>query len=101
PYLTSSCWHGVTTVVIGNCGYTFAPCGEDGPAYLTALLAEVEEMPRALLETELPWSWRSFGDYLARLDGRLGLNVAALVGHSAVRHAVMGNTAYERAATEA
>src|SRR5262245_48874028 len=98
PYFTSSSWHGVTTVVIGNCGYTFAPCGDGGQDYLTSLLAEVEEMPRALLDAVLPWGWRSFGDYLGRLEGRLGLNIAALVGHSAVRHAVMGEAAYERAA---
>ena len=54
------------------------------------MMAKVEGMPLPALETGVPWSWRSFGDYLGALDGRVGLNVGFLVGHCAMRRNVMG-----------
>lgn len=98
---TPSPWHGVTTVVIGNCGFTVAPCRPEHRETLMRLLAFVEGMPLATLRAGLPWSWTGFPAYLEALERRgLGVNVAALVGHSAVRVEVMGEAAMERAATE-
>jgi N-acyl-D-amino-acid deacylase len=100
PYATSSCFHGVTSVVAGNCGYSIAPCAPHDHAYLTALFAKVEGMTPSTLECGLPWDWESFPSYLEALDARLGINLACYVGHSALRRYVMGEAASERAASE-
>ena len=92
PALSPSSFHGITTVVCGNCGYSIAPLTGD-PAdsdYLMRMLARVEGMPIESLAAGVPWNWRSFGEYLAALDGTLALNTAFFVGHSALRRAVMG-----------
>jgi N-acyl-D-amino-acid deacylase len=99
PYGTSSCYHGVTSVVAGNCGYSIAPCARQDHAYLTALFAKVEGMTPSALEHGLPWDWDSFPSYLDALDRRLGINAACYVGHSALRRFVMGDAASEREAT--
>lgn len=98
PYATSSCFHGVTSVVTGNCGYSIAPCRKDDHEYLIALFAKVEGFSANLLKTALPWDWDSFPSYLDALDSRLGINAACYVGHSALRRFVMGDAASERAA---
>ena len=100
PLASCSIWHGVTTVVMGNCGFTLAPVRQEDQGYTVRSLARVEEMDRSALESTLPWSWESFGGYLEALDGHLGVNVLAMVGHSAVRRYVMGPEASEREATE-
>lgn len=100
PTLTSSCWHGVTSVVIGNCGFTLAPCRPEDRSFLMSLLARVEDMSSAALAAGLDWSWVEFEEYLARINRGLGLNLAAFVGHSALRRFVMGEAASERAASE-
>jgi N-acyl-D-amino-acid deacylase len=101
PACTSSCWHGVTTVVIGNCGYGLAPCRPDKRAHLIRMMLELEDMPTALLEAGLDWSFTTFPEYLARIEGlKPSVNVAAYVGHSPIRIDVMGDAAYERAANE-
>jgi N-acyl-D-aspartate/D-glutamate deacylase len=95
PLLTPSIHHGVTTVIAGNCGFTLAPLSED-PAdtdYLIRMLSRVEGMPLAALREGVKPDWRSFGEYLARLDGHLALNTAFLVGHSTLRRVVMGERA--------
>jgi N-acyl-D-aspartate/D-glutamate deacylase len=93
-------WHGVTTVVMGNCGFTLAPCKPEHRETLMRLLSFVEGMPLDTLRAALPWSWESFPSFLDALDRNgVGPNVAAFVGHSAVRVAVMGADAVERAAT--
>jgi N-acyl-D-aspartate/D-glutamate deacylase len=98
PFGTSSCYHGVTSVVAGNCGYSIAPCRKEDHAYMTALFAKVEGMTPSVLEQGLPWDWDSFPSYLDALDKRLGINMACYVGHSALRRFVMGDAASERAA---
>ena len=99
PFGTSSCYHGVTSVVAGNCGYSIAPCATADHGYLTALFAKVEGMTPSVLEQGLPWDWDSFPSFLEALDTRLGINMACYVGHSALRRFVMREAASERAAT--
>jgi N-acyl-D-amino-acid deacylase len=91
PLGTPSCWHGVTSVVMGNCGVTFAPCRPDDRAYLAELMESVEDIPRSAILDALPWDWVSYGEYLDTME-RLpkGPNVGGMVGHCAVRHHVMG-----------
>jgi N-acyl-D-aspartate/D-glutamate deacylase len=101
PVLSPSPFHGVTTVVGGNCGFSIAPLVPEAGPYLMRMLARVEGMPLESLETGVPWDWRSFGDYLDRLEGRLAVNAGFLVGHSAIRRVVMGEAAVGQEASEA
>ena len=91
PVATSSCWHGVTSVVLGNCGVTFAPCKPEDREYLAELMESVEDIPAASILDGLSWHWKTYGEYLGELD-RLpkGVNVGGMVGHCAVRHWAMG-----------
>ena len=91
PIGTSSCWHGVTSVVMGNCGVTFAPCRPEDRSYLAELMESVEDIPRDAILGGLPWDWVTYGEYLGSM-GRLpkGPNVGGMVGHCAVRHHAMG-----------
>jgi N-acyl-D-aspartate/D-glutamate deacylase len=100
PHATPSNLHGVTTVMAGNCGFTLAPLAAGDAAYLQRMMARVEGMPLAALETGLAWDWESFGDYLGRLEGNIGLNVGFLVGHCALRRVVMGSDAVGNEATD-
>jgi N-acyl-D-aspartate/D-glutamate deacylase len=93
PTLSPSCYHGVTTVVGGFCGFSIAPLTPEAAGYIKPMLARVEGMPLETLEAAVPWDWASFGDFLARLDGRIGLNAGFFVGHSAIRRIVMGDRA--------
>jgi len=98
--LTPSCWHGVTTVVMGNCGFTIAPCRAADRELLMRMLLYVEGMPTEALRAGIEWEWETFPEYLDTLERwRPGLNLAVFVGHSAVRYYVMGAAAAERAAT--
>jgi len=99
PLATPSCWHGVTTVLAGNCGFTLAPARPPDVAWLAGMLSRVEGMSRAALATGLRFDGGGFGDYWRRFDGRIGVNVGSFVGHSAVRRWVMGDDASERPAT--
>src|SRR5438093_1648873 len=100
PFATPSPWHGVTTVVTGNCGFTIAPCRTADRETLMRLLLFVEGMPLETLRAGIVWAWDDFDGYLRALEGQgVGPNVAAFVGHSAVRYRVMGPAAVERAAT--
>jgi len=100
PFASCSSWHGVTTVVMGNCGFTLAPCREADRLTLMRMLTCVEGMPLEALTRGVRWDWETFGQYLEGVD-RLGpwTNVGCFIGHSAVRQYVMGEAAWEREAT--
>ena len=95
PLPTSSCWHGVTSAVLGNCGVTFAPVRHGQREFLAEIMESVEDIPRAAILDGLPWDWRGYGDYLAWLD-RIpkGINVGGMVGHVALRVAAMDERAF-------
>ena len=100
PALTPSCFHGVTTVVAGNCGFSIAPTRAEHRNLIARTLENVEDMDVPTLEAGIDWDFTTFPEYLASVERRgLGLNFAAYVGHTALRLFVMGTDAYERAAT--
>jgi N-acyl-D-amino-acid deacylase len=91
PLLAPSCWHGVTTVAMGNCGVGFAPAHADRHDWLIGLLEGVEDIPGTALAEGLPWGWESFPEYLDVLGSqRRVLDIGAHVPHAAVRTYVMG-----------
>ena len=93
PAAASSSKHGVTSVMAGNCGFTLAPIAAKDADYTRRMMAKVEGMPLAALESGVPWNWSTFGEYLDRLDGNIGVNAGFLVGHCALRRNVMGDEA--------
>jgi len=94
--------HGVTTVVTGNCGFGIAPCGDGAEEYLLRCLEAVEEIPYEATRDGVPFGWSNFASYLDALDSLdLGVNVAALVPHSPLRHSAMGERASSEEATDA
>src|SRR2546421_2012295 len=100
PLLTSSPWHGVTTVVMGNCGVGVAPVKPATRDILLHDLVNVEAIPYEVMQAGIDWQWESYGEYLAAIDRRgLGINVAALVPLTPLRHYVMGEASFERQAT--
>jgi N-acyl-D-aspartate/D-glutamate deacylase len=99
PLATSSCFHGVTTLIPGNCGLSLAPCRPQDRDNVIGSFVRVEAMPSQVLRQAVKWEWTSFPQYLDRLQEKLGVNVAALMGHCAVRQFVMGEESSERAAT--
>jgi N-acyl-D-amino-acid deacylase len=91
PLLTPSCWHGVTTVVTGNCGVGFAPVAPDRREWLIGLMEGVEDIPGSALSAGIRWEWESFPEYLDAVERRpLAVDVGAHVPHGAVRAYVMG-----------
>ncbi|MGE4650316.1 MAG: amidohydrolase family protein [Myxococcota bacterium] len=101
PALTPSCFHGVATVVAGNCGFTVAPTRPEHRETIALTLENVEDMNPATLAEGIPWDFETFPEYLASVERRgTLLNYAVYVGHTALRLFHMGDAAYERAATE-
>src|SRR6478735_8581108 len=102
PLPTSSCWHGVTSVVLGNCGVTFAPVKPGDREFLAEMMESVEDIPRDAILDGLPWDWSTYGEYLGWLD-RIdkGLNVGGMVGHCAVRIAAMGERSLDESPASA
>ncbi len=96
--LTPSCWHGVTTAVLGNCGVGFAPVRPDGHTELIELMEGVEDIPGTALSEGIRWDWESFPEYLDALE-RLprALDIGTHVPHAAVRAYVMGDRALDDA----
>ena len=97
----SSCWHGVTSAVMGNCGFTLAPVRADERALVVRNLERAEDIDPAALAAGIDWSFETFPEYLDAVD-RLpkGINFAANIGHSALRTWAMGERAFEEEATE-
>jgi N-acyl-D-amino-acid deacylase len=102
PLGTSSCWHGITSVVMGNCGFSLAPCAEKDKAMVMRNLERAEDISPEAMEAGIKWSWTTFPEYLDAVD-RLpkGINYAAYMGHSALRTYVMGARAFTDEATPA
>src|SRR5262245_6951911 len=101
PLGTSSCWHGITSVVMGNCGFTLAPCAKENKHLVVRNLQRAEDIPPAAMEAGIQWRWTTYPEFLDCLDSLpKGINYAGYVGHSAVRTYVMGERAFEQAASE-
>jgi N-acyl-D-amino-acid deacylase len=99
PALTPSCFHGVTTVIAGNCGFSLAPTRPEHHDLIARTLENVEDMDVDALAAGVPWDFATFPEYLDSVARRgVGLNYAAYIGHTALRLFVMGDDAYERAA---
>ncbi|MDA8043928.1 MAG: amidohydrolase family protein [Actinomycetota bacterium] len=91
PYCTPSSLYGITSVFAGNCGFSIAPLGDGDGGYMRRLLAEVEAIPVEALEKGVPWSWKSFAEYLDAVErARPAVNIGFMAGHSAIRRAVLG-----------
>ena len=95
-----SCWHGVTTVIMGNCGFALAPCRPEEREWFARCLTAVEDIPTESMLTGIDWTWETFPEYLATVD-RLpkAINYGAYIGHSALRMYVMGKRALSETAT--
>ena len=99
PYATMSCFHGVTTVVAGNCGFSVAPCRRADTQFLKDIFASVEDMDPIAL-SGVRWDrFETFAEFLRSLKGNLGINFACYIGHSNLRRWVMGEDCYRRSAT--
>jgi len=95
-----SCWHGVTSVVMGNCGFSLAPCAEKDKLLVIRNLERAEDISPAAMEAGIKWSWKSFPQYLDAVDKLpKGINYTAYVGHSALRTFVMGERAFTEEAS--
>jgi N-acyl-D-aspartate/D-glutamate deacylase len=101
PYGTCSCWHGITTVVMGNCGFTLAPCSSKDKHLVIRNLERAEDISAEAMDAGIEWSWTTYREFLETLE-RLpkGINYSGYLGHSALRTYVMGERAFEGAASE-
>jgi N-acyl-D-amino-acid deacylase len=97
---TPSIEHGVTTVVTGNCSLSLAPVHPEGIAKVISMFEVIEDIKKRTFDAAVPFSWETFPEYLDHIRENLGINVGALIGHSAIRLYVMGEDAQKRAATQ-
>ncbi len=96
PLMSSSCWHGVTSVVMGNCGMTFAPVRPGQAEVLAGLMESVEDIPASAILDGLSWDWETYGDYLDTIDPLpKGINAGGYVGDVALRAYVAGDASCE------
>jgi N-acyl-D-aspartate/D-glutamate deacylase len=101
PLGTCSCWHGITTVVMGNCGFTLAPCAKEDRHLVIRNLQRAEDISLEAMEAGIEWTWKTFAEFLDTVDGLpKGINYSGYMGHSALRTYVMGERAFEEAASE-
>ena len=98
--VTPSSWHGVTTIVMGNCGVGFAPVRPGTENELVELMESVEDIPGTALHEGIPWGWQTFAEYLDVIDTPYAIDVAAQAPHVAIRHFVMGERCYDDATAE-
>jgi N-acyl-D-aspartate/D-glutamate deacylase len=101
PYGTCSCWHGITSVVMGNCGFTLAPCSSKDKHLVIRNLERAEDISAEAMDAGIEWSWTTYREFLETLE-RLpkGINYSGYLGHSALRTYVMGERAFDSPATE-
>jgi N-acyl-D-aspartate/D-glutamate deacylase len=101
PLGTSSCWHGITSVVMGNCGFTLAPCAAKDKHLVVRNLQRAEDIPPQAMEAGIEWRWTTFPEFLDCLESLpKGINYAGYIGHSALRTYVMGERAFGEPASE-
>ena len=101
PLGSCSCWHGVTSVVMSNCGFALAPCKPADRDWYARCLSAVEDIPTEAMAAGIDWTWETFPEYLATVE-RLpkAINYGMYIGHSALRMYVMGKRAFREKATE-
>ena len=101
PLGSCSCWHGVTSVIMSNCGFALAPCKPEDRDWYARCLSAVEDIPTAAMAAGIDWTWETFPEYLATVE-RLpkAINYGMYIGHSALRMYVMGRRALSEKATE-
>lgn len=98
--VTPSSWHGVTTVVAGNCGVGFAPVKPGTEESLIEIMESVEDIPGVALNEGIPWNWETFGEYLDAIDTPYSVDIGTQVAHVAIRHYVMGDRCYDDATAD-
>ena len=101
PYGTCSCWHGITSVVMGNCGFTLAPCSSKDKHLVIRNLERAEDISAEAMDAGIEWSWTTYREFLDTLE-RLpkGINYSGYLGHSALRTYAMGERAFDSPATD-
>jgi N-acyl-D-amino-acid deacylase len=101
PFGTCSCWHGITSVVMGNCGFTLAPCAAADRHMVIRNLQRAEDIAPEAMDAGIQWKWTTFPEFLDCLEALpKGINYAGYIGHSALRTYVMGERAFEQPANE-
>ena len=101
PAGSCSCWHGVTSVVMGNCGFALAPCKPEAREWFAECLEAVEDIPKEAMVSGIDWRWETFPEYLAAVESfPKAINYAAYIGHSALRMYAMGDRALDEEASE-
>jgi N-acyl-D-amino-acid deacylase len=101
PLGSCSCWHGVTSVVMGNCGFALAPCKPDAREWFARCLEAVEDIPTEAMVAGIKWNWETFPEYLDTVAALpKGINYASYIGHSALRMYTMGERALDQEASE-